>query len=623
MGILFNGLRKIPEGRREMSKNRSPLLQNYFAKYSIIMNLKNLYQFLVVNRDYEYRAWHDEYKILFEAIADIRLVLNQKGYEEKTIEVYEYNNNNTQKIKDIGAGTNVTNYKDLLQVLFYDITNGISGRGQSVLSQENLKRLQDDPEFIKLVSEMIRIGEEDIQEIKEKEQAITNKWENFVGHKNPVLLNRFIAACTNKVSTTVDADKFNKVVNWLRTEKICEEGKLPTSGTWIEQNATLMELFEKELNNGSCDDYDTYWRNMFVWIIYENIADKFQMKKAIVKYGPPGTGKTYKAKQETKLRFDIWKDFYASGNKDYDYDNHIESVQFHPSYTYEDFIEGIRPELDTNHKSQLRLQNGSFKDFCKKAGKWEVDLYRIDPKKKWSDTTFEELRKEHKKSLEELEEHKHWEYIFEYKGNDETKIFDIIPPFFFIIDEINRADLSRVFGELMYCLEYRGTEGKIKTQYSKLNDDTTGMLKVGDNDYRFFIPNNVYVIGTMNTIDRSVESFDFALRRRFSWEEVNPNHELLRDHLEKEYPKEWVGLAKRMKDLNVEIANDTLLGPDYQIGHAYFWKLPDPKWYENLSLNKVAEMIWDERIKPLLQEYLRGTGKETDVLKTLRKTMVN
>ncbi|MFH4238343.1 AAA family ATPase, partial [Acinetobacter baumannii] len=86
-----------------------------------------------------------------------------------------------------------------------------------------------------------------------------------------------------------------------------------------------------------------------------------------------------------------------------------------------------------------------------------------------------------------------------------------IPPFFFIIDEINRAELSRVFGELMYCLEYRGVKGSVKTQYANLNTKKTGILELGQT-YQFFIPTNIYLIGTMNTIDRSVESFDFALR---------------------------------------------------------------------------------------------------------------
>ena len=133
------------------------------------------------------------------------------------------------------------------------------------------------------------------------------------------------------------------------------------------------------------------------------------------------------------------------------------------------------------------------------------------------------------------------------------------------------------------------------------------MMKIGG-EYKFFIPNNVYLIGTMNTIDRSVESFDFALRRRFSWEEVGPDITLLRNHLAKNY-QGWEKLADRLADLNSKICNEKqLLGSDYQIGHAYFWNLPDPKM-KDLSVNQLATIIWNDRIKPLLQEYLRGTGR--------------
>ena len=200
----------------------------------------------------------------------------------------------------------------------------------------------------------------------------------------------------------------------------------------------------------------------------------------------------------------------------------------------------------------------------------------------------------------------HWQYIFDIKDKSK-RVADAVPPFFFIIDEINRAELSRVLGELMYCLEYRGIEGAIKTQYANLNDKDTGMLWT-DQGCRFFIPSNVYLIGTMNTIDRSVESFDYALRRRFHWEEVTPDMELLKHHLSQSNP-EWGTLAENLKNLNTEIEKELFLGPDYQIGHAYLMNL---KYTKNLKPAEVRKRVWDDRIRPLLQEYLRGTGKEAE-----------
>ncbi|WP_236262354.1 AAA family ATPase [Proteus mirabilis] len=189
-----------------------------------------------------------------------------------------------------------------------------------------------------------------------------------------------------------------------------------------------------------------------------------------------------------------------------------------------------------------------------------------------------------------------------------------VPPFFFIIDEVNRAELSRVFGELMYCLEYRGTRGCVKTQYANLNNEHTGMLKDAKG-YLFFIPTNIYLIGTMNTIDRSVESFDFALRRRFRWEEVVPDMALLKYHLN-QFCKAWLPLVDNLERLNELIAKEPLLGNDYQIGHAY---LMDLKYATSLTVSEVRERVWDDCIRPLLQEYLRGTGKETELISSFGK----
>jgi 5-methylcytosine-specific restriction protein B len=160
----------------------------------------------------------------------------------------------------------------------------------------------------------------------------------------------------------------------------------------------------------------------------------------------------------------------------------------------------------------------------------------------------------------------------------------------------------------MYSLEKRGTAGKIKTQYANLNTSDNCMLQVGDpndNNYQFFIPNNVFVIGTMNTIDRSVESFDFALRRRFVWEEVMPNIHMLKGYLGEKYPQ-WQELAENLRKLNERIVAEPFLGRDFQIGHSYLMDLP---YSNHLTLQEVRQDVWSNSIKPLLEEYLRGTGK--------------
>jgi 5-methylcytosine-specific restriction protein B len=186
-------------------------------------------------------------------------------------------------------------------------------------------------------------------------------------------------------------------------------------------------------------------------------------------------------------------------------------------------------------------------------------------------------------------------------------IAEWIEPAFFIVDEINRAELSRVFGELMICLEYRGYSGKIKTQYSHLNEkDSDSVYYWENNQDWFFIPQNLYLIGTMNNIDRSVDSFDFALRRRFMWEEVHPNYWVIK----RELSQKWKGdLASSLERLNNAIENTEFLGKDYRIGHSYaLYIKPIQFKYDNVT--DVKELLWQDFIKPLIQEYLRGLGNE-------------
>ena len=173
--------------------------------------------------------------------------------------------------------------------------------------------------------------------------------------------------------------------------------------------------------------------------------------------------------------------------------------------------------------------------------------------------------------------------------------------FVFIIDEINRGEVAKIFGELFYCVDpgYRGEKGRISTQYQNLV--TSGEFQKG-----FFIPENVYIIGTMNDIDRSVESMDFAFRRRFSWIEVKA--EDTQCMLDAELNKDLAEEAKRrMKNLNAEISKIEDLNEAYHIGASYFLKLK--------NYGGDFGKLWDYHIKGILQEYLRGNpnGKLEDL----------
>ena len=340
--------------------------------------------------------------------------------------------------------------------------------------------------------------------------------------------------------------------------------------------------------------------------------------KQLIMNGAPGTGKTYSARN---IIADILFDTLCeSENKKEEIKKvRMDMVQFHPSYDYTDFIDGIRPDLSGN-ELKYSLKNGSFKSFCRRAGVIErilaagkkVDAGSLEDfligedesiKKFWKS----EIEKgELKKEIDKVDESKD---IVEF---DPSKL----PSFLFIIDEINRAEISKVLGEIMYCLDpdYRGIKGMISTQYSALATDETFFINK-DND-KFFIPSNVYIIGTMNDIDRSVEVFDFALRRRFAWYEVKPDKvmdDVLKSMgIETLLEQNYENYKTKIDDLNDAIVDKLKLSKHYYLGPSYFSKIR--LYYdESKDYEKAIEKVWDNHISQILNEYVKGRGKENEV----------
>ena len=233
--------------------------------------------------------------------------------------------------------------------------------------------------------------------------------------------------------------------------------------------------------------------------------------------------------------------------------------------------------------------DGTFKSFCRLIVE---NNFKEQTRKKVSDVTFDEFKERYAED--------------EKKGRFKTK-------YYLVIDEINRADLSKVFGELMFGLEesYRGILNPIKTQYKNLftysiNSNGKGVLLDFDvfKD-GFFVPTNLYIIGTMNDIDKSVEAFDFALRRRFEWIDIKAS-DVLKSSLQEMFPSANATtldeLVKRINAMNEVISSDEWkfgLSDAYHIGHAYFKTIDTG---DLSSLNKVFAM----NIVPLLKEYTRG-----------------
>lgn len=242
-------------------------------------------------------------------------------------------------------------------------------------------------------------------------------------------------------------------------------------------------------------------------------------------------------------------------------------VQFHPSYDYTDFVEGIRPTKSKDDQGVgFEYRRGIFKKFCAKA-------------------------------LNECQ-----------RGADSGTT---PMPYVFIIDEINRGDLAKIFGELFFAIDpnYRGSSNKIVTQYQEMIDPKDPFYD------GFFVPENVFIIGTMNDIDRSVDSIDFALRRRFIWPKVKAQDTI---GMLSQLGDMALEAQKRMTRLNQAIAETELLSEDFQIGGAYFLKLAQFK-----SDPYPFEKLWEYCIEPLLIEYLRGAENAEENLASLKEAYEN
>lgn len=363
--------------------------------------------------------------------------------------------------------------------------------------------------------------------------------------------------------------------------------------------------------------------------IHHHLSNILLQSKNLILRGAPGTGKTYLAKEIAKELTD--------GDED-----QIGFVQFHPSYDYTDFVEGLRPDSNEDGSIFFKLKEGIFKKFCQRAKEAQKTGGQDNFEEAWGKLTDAinekqgqyffprssvpaSLNSQGNVKFDSPVATKEKVYLL-YKGEDTNLKYetyqkivldhmkesyglcDYISPtidtdkkFVFIIDEINRGEISKIFGELFFSIdpEYRGERGSVSTQYANLHET----------DDKFYIPENVYIIGTMNDIDRSVDTFDFAMRRRFRFVEVTAESQVAM--LDKELDIHAEEAKLRLRNLNVAIENVQELNSHYHIGPSYFLKLKD------VDFN--YELLWSDYLKPLLEDYLRGSYEEAKTLDTLKK----
>lgn len=329
---------------------------------------------------------------------------------------------------------------------------------------------------------------------------------------------------------TEDAEYPNiRKINWTHNEEKPHPGQAVTKTltditAYTDYVAKLNALYE-----GGADDDDVepeekefpeYSVEKFLEEVYmdgdsyDTLVELIRVKKNVILQGAPGVGKTFAAK---RLAYSMM------GVKDQE---RVMMVQFHQSYTYEDFIEGFRPSSTSNG---FEIKKGSFYNFCKKAAD------------------------------------------------------DLENEYFFIIDEINRGNLSKIFGELFMLIE---------------NDKRGNALQLLYSDEKFFVPANVYIIGMMNTADRSLAMLDYALRRRFAFFEMKPGFgsDGFREYRMALGNSKFDRLIDCVEKLNTVIEADDSLGEGFCIGHSYFCNL---KTVTDKALSNIVEY----EMVPLLKEY--------------------
>ena len=413
---------------------------------------------------------------------------------------------------------------------------------------------------------------------------------------------------------------------YLQNHEICQH----VLQKYPEMEPSLLGSILFEYSTQFLDDKEKKEEKMFAeYKVYHPLSQTLLQSKNLILRGAPGTGKTH-------LAIDIANEL-TDGNED-----QIGFVQFHPSYDYTDFVEGLRPVSNVDGVIEFKLQDGIFKQFCRKAKEAQKTGGQDNFDETWAKLTDAinekqgqyffsrssvpaSLNSQGNVKFDSPVATKEKVYLL-YKG-EETKLkyetyqkivldhmkesyglYDYVSPtintdkkFVFIIDEINRGEISKIFGELFFSIDkgYRGEKGSVSTQYANLHET----------DEKFYIPENVYIIGTMNDIDRSVDTFDFAMRRRFRFVEVTAESQLY--ILDKELGECAEEAKTRLRNLNAAIENVQELNSHYHIGPSYFCELQ--------YIDFDYELLWSDYLKPLLEDYVRGSYDEAETLETLKK----
>lgn len=495
------------------------------------------------NEDKDYNKYYDGY--------------NDEYYYDKNIVLNNYENKICKLLKQIVHSTKL----DDLKKIENDIQKGAEKRFDAKQIIKKLVVLHFALDNIE--SDTEKLDNNSLLWIY-KDEAVDNLYELFVGEVGDKTFFEKSHAVWKKV-----VELFNDCVESRDIEESKIEFQNINTNTYA-QNAKV---------------------NDFLWKLATATGEglmNFNVPNVIY-HGAPGTGKTYTTLQAVKL-------LCAGNGGDY------KSCQFHPSYSYQDFIEGIKPMGIVNGNVNLEVVNGIFKQFC------------IDVKEK-NERFYTELTKNHSNGAKPTE--------------------DDYPHYYFIVDEINRGDLSRIFGETFSLLEpdyrdkdfsgnYNKNESLIVTPLSNVIKKTDNKEKLAykiiDNEVYFGIPFNIHFIGLMNDVDKSIDTFDLALRRRFKWILKKCDYDVIQNTLLEKInnENEIIDYRKSCEALNEFIIKPEGLGlsENYQLGHSYFMKITNV--IKNKKIKKDAKKeVFENYIETTLREYAREVCDESEIDKKI------